>query len=222
MGRVVAVATLKGGSGKSTVAACLAVQWQLQGLAPALIDADPQRSLLRLAERERRLGGVPVTASAESGPAERGLAEAARRLAAAHGRVVVDTPGFESALTLAAIAAADLVILPVKASPLDVDVMGDTMETLLRLRGDGRPAFCCLLTQTTRDSVIARHVRRELASAGFPLLEAELVARVVYAEAALFGATPSLLQPRGPAAREIARLTEEVDALLSQADEEAR
>lgn len=209
MGAVIAVATLKGGSGKSTVAGCLAVHWQLQGRTPALLDADPQRSLLRLAERERRLGGVAVFA-----PGEGTLGEEARRLAAEHGLAIVDTPGFENEQTSAAIAAADLVILPVKASPLDVDVMGDTMETLFRLRGGGRPGFRCLLTQTTRDSVIARHVRGELAAAGFPLLRAELTSRVIYAEAALFGATPSLLQPRGAAAAEIAALAAELEGLL--------
>lgn len=209
MGRVIAVATLKGGSGKSTVAGCLAVHWRLQGRTPALLDADPQRSLLRLAERERRLGGVAVFA-----PEGDELGEEARRLAAGHDLAIVDTPGFENEQTSAAIAAADLVILPVKASPLDVDVMGDTMETLFRLRGGERPGFRCLLTQTTRDSVIARHVRGELAAAGFPLLQAELTSRVIYAEAALFGATPSLLQPRGAAAAEIAALAAELDALL--------
>lgn len=57
---ILAIATLKGGSGKSTVASCLAVHWQLQGRRPILIDADPQRSLIRLAARDQALAGVPV------------------------------------------------------------------------------------------------------------------------------------------------------------------
>ena len=51
---------MKGGSGKSTLASCLAVHWHLTGRAPTIIDADPQRSIARLALRERALGGVPV------------------------------------------------------------------------------------------------------------------------------------------------------------------
>jgi Mrp family chromosome partitioning ATPase len=57
---IITVATMKGGSGKSTVAACLAVHWHLAGRRPTIIDADPQRSIARLVTRERALGGVPV------------------------------------------------------------------------------------------------------------------------------------------------------------------
>jgi chromosome partitioning protein len=38
--------------------------------------------------------------------------------------------------------------------------------------------------------------------------------RVVYAEAALWGATPSLIDPAGPAARDIAAIADEVDGIL--------
>ncbi|HYP09968.1 MAG TPA: ParA family protein, partial [Xanthobacteraceae bacterium] len=55
---IITVATMKGGSGKSTLASCLAVHWHLRGRRPTLIDADPQRSISRLAARERALGGV--------------------------------------------------------------------------------------------------------------------------------------------------------------------
>jgi len=53
MSTIITVATMKGGSGKSTLASCLAVHWHLRGRHPTLIDADPQRSIMRLAARER-------------------------------------------------------------------------------------------------------------------------------------------------------------------------
>jgi chromosome partitioning protein len=208
---VLAVATLKGGSGKSTVASCLAVHWRQSGLQPVLIDADPQRSLVRLAARERALGGVAVHETSESGD---DIADIARRLAAEHSPVIVDTAGFRAPSTLAALAAANLVLVPVKASPLDVDVMLDTARVLFRTADGKAPRFYCLLTQTTRDSVIARHIRAELTEAGFPLLESELINRVAYGEAALFGATPSLLDPHGAAAADIAALAAEIEKLL--------
>ena len=37
---IITVATMKGGSGKSTVASCLAVHWHLDGRRPTIIDAD--------------------------------------------------------------------------------------------------------------------------------------------------------------------------------------
>src|SRR5262249_8711066 len=80
---------------------------------------------------------------------------------------------------------------------------------------DWRPIFRCVLTQTTRESVIAKHIRSELAAAGFPLLESEMTNRVIYAEAALWGATPSLMDRAGPAARGIAAIAAEVDGILA-------
>jgi chromosome partitioning protein len=70
------------------------------------------------------------------------------------------------------------------------------------------------LTQTTRDSVIAKHIRAELADAGLPVLQSEMSNRVAYPEAALWGATPSLISWKGPAAKEIAVIADEVDMVL--------
>ena len=203
---IITVATMKGGSGKSTVASCLAVHWHLQGRRPTIIDADPQRSIARLATRERALGGVSVMEDTTEN-----AWKTARRLSAAGAPVIIDTPGFRSVTTLACIAITDFLLVPVKPSPFDVDRMLDTLDVLLK--GE-RPVFRCLLTQTTRDSVIARHVRSELAEVGLPLLRSEMMNRVAYPEAALWGATPSLIDRAGPAARDIAAIVEEIDGII--------
>jgi chromosome partitioning protein len=208
-GSIITVATMKGGSGKSTLASCLAVHWHLNGRHPTIIDADPQRSIARLAARERALGGVPVVEDATQD-----AWRTARRLAGQSGQVIIDTPGFRSDATLACLGASDFVIVPVKPSPFDVDRMLDTLNILINGTSGQRPNFRCLLTQTTRDSVIAKHIRAELAEAGFPVLKNEMINRVIYAEAALWGATPSLVDRAGPAARDIAAIAEEVDFVL--------
>ena len=199
-GSIITVATMKGGSGKSTVASCLAAHWQLEGRRPSIIDADPQRSIARLATRERALGEDAW--------------KTARRLAAAGGPVIIDTPGFRSETTLACLTMSDFILVPVKPSPFDVDRMLDTLNILINGVSGRHPVFRCLLAQTTRESVIAKHIRAELAEAGFPLLQSEMTNRVVYAEAALWGATPSLIDPAGPAARDIAAIADEVDGIL--------
>jgi chromosome partitioning protein len=62
--------------------------------------------------------------------------------------------------------------------------------------------------------VIAKQIRAELIESGFPVLNSEMTNRVVYAEAALWGATPSLIEKSGAASREIAAIAEEVDGLI--------
>ncbi len=193
MRQIITVATMKGGSGKSTVASCLAIHWQLTGRNPAIIDADPQRSIARLAARERALGGVEVVEDSSVD-----AWKTARKLAANGRQVVIDTAGFRSEATLAWIAAADFLLVP----------------SLIEASGGRRPVYRCVLTQTTRDSVIAKHVRSELTEAGFPVLKTEMNNRVIYAEAALWGATPTLIEPAGAAAREIAAIAAEIDALI--------
>lgn len=208
-GSIITVATMKGGSGKSTVASCLAVHWHLSGRRPTIIDADPQRSIARLAARERALNGVPVVEDTSEY-----ACKTAHRLAAAGGPVIIDTPGFRSVTTLACVATTDFLLVPVKPSPFDVDRMLDTLDVLINGVDGQRPIFRCLLTQTTRDSVIAKHIRSELSAAGLPVLESEMTNRVVYPESALWGATPSLIESNGPAARDIAAIADEVDGIL--------
>jgi chromosome partitioning protein len=104
--------------------------------------------------------------------------------------------------------------VPVKPSPFDVDRMLDTLSILTGSADGRQPIVRCVLTQTIRDSVIARHIRSELSTAGLPVLNSEMANRVAYPEAMLWGATPSLISWKGPAAREIAALVDEVDILL--------
>ena len=206
---IITVATMKGGSGKSTLASCLAVHWHLKGRSPAIVDADPQRTISRLAAREKTLGGVRV----QEEPSDEAC-KAALRLAGSFNPVIIDTPGFRSQSTLACLGITDFVLVPVKASPLDVDRMLDTLNILINGVSGRRPPFRCVLMQTTRDSIVAKHIRGELIAAGFPVLDSEMTNRVIYPEAALWGGTPSLEDPDGPAARDIAAIADEVYSIL--------
>ena len=62
--------------------------------------------------------------------------------------------------------------------------------------------------------MIAKQIRAELIEAGFPVLKSEMTNRVGYTEAALWGATPSLIEKSGAAAREIAAIADEVDGIV--------
>jgi chromosome partitioning protein len=205
---IITIATMKGGSGKSTLASCLAVHWHLTGRNPAIIDADPQRTIARHAAPEKALGGVPVIEDATEN-----AWKVAQRLVGTHDTVIIDTPGFRSQATMACLGITDFVLVPVKPSPFDVDRMMDTLRILINGVSGRQPAFRCVLTQTTRESIIAKHIRTELAESGFPVLDNEMTNRVVYAEAALWGGTPSLVDRNGPAAREIAAIADEVDRI---------
>ena len=140
---------------------------------------------------------------------------------------MVDTAGFRNRTTIEAIAAADLAIVPVKASPMDVALARDTAELIAEINQTAerrrRPvAVRFLLTQTTPRSVIAKHIRAQMGKAGMKLFKCELANRVAYGEAALSGLTPTLTAPRSAAARDIAALAAEIEGLHIAASRRAK
>lgn len=217
--RVVAVATVKGGSGKTTIAMCLAAHWHEDGLKTAVIDTDPQRSARRWVFSGAELEMMRIDVCAADDGA--GVGERIAQLAAAgFERIVIDTPGFRSPALFRALAHADLALVPVRPSPVDFEVAADTYDLLKDVVAE-RPAdrplrVRMVLSQAASRTVIARHMRAELLAAGYPLLTAELTHRVAYAEAPFSGSVPNLVEPWGAAAREVDALRAEVDAVLAE------
>ena len=119
-GKIITVAQQKGGSGKTTIAAHLAVALsRLNGRSVALLDVDPQGSLGEWFEaRERRLG-----ADAAGFGFRTASGWGARREALAmqrdHDFVVVDTPPKSDLEAKPAIEAATLVVVPIQPTPVD-------------------------------------------------------------------------------------------------------
>jgi chromosome partitioning protein len=207
---VITLATSKGGAGKSTLARSLAAHWFALGHRPALVDADPQRSLANRYDPNSRLKGLPVIAE----PEER-VSEVIDELRARHAPVIVDTAGFRNRTTIGALVATDLAIIPLKPAVEDVDAAIATFDLIEEINKteerEGRPIkVVMVLTMTTRGTVIARHVRLQLNSAGYPLLTAEMPNRVAYPEAGIEGLSPTTVEPDGAAARDIATLAQEI------------
>jgi chromosome partitioning protein len=207
---VITLATSKGGVGKSSLGRSLAGHWFAVGHKPALIDADPQRTLANRYDPEGRMGGVPIMAE----PEER-VGEVIEDLRRRHAPVIVDTAGFRNRTTIGALVATDLAIIPLKPAVEDVDAAIATYELIREINEtderQGRPLkVAMVLTMTMRGTVIARHVRDQLTGAGYPLLKAEMLNRVAYPEAGIEGLSPSITDPDGAAARDIAAIAQEL------------
>lgn len=130
--RIVAVANLKGGSGKSTVAMHVIVGLMHDGLSVASIDLDAGQSTLsryldnRRAHILERGSGLSMPECHLSPQADQdSLDEAVDRLARLVDVIVIDTPGRASALTERALSLADVLITPINDSFLDLDVLAE-------------------------------------------------------------------------------------------------
>jgi chromosome partitioning protein len=210
MFRVITLATSKGGAGKSTLARALAAHWLALCHKPALIDADPQRSLANSYDPAGKLSALPVIAE----PEER-VADVIDELSARYRPVIVDTAGFRNRTTIAALVATDLALIPLKPAREDVDAAIATYELIQEINQTeeraGRPIKAAMvLTMTMHGTVIARHVRQQIVSGGYPLLTAEMPNRVAYPEAGIEGLSPPTVDPDGAAARDIAALAHEI------------
>src|SRR3954470_12296585 len=212
---VITLCTSKGGAGKSTLARSLAAHWLQLGRKPALVDADPQRTLASRHNADGPLGAVLLIAE----PEER-VAQAIADLRVRHAPVIVDTAGFRNRTTIAALVATDLALIPLKPAVEDIDAAVQTYGLIEEINAiperAARPIRAAMvLTMTLRGTVIARHVRTQLESAGYPLLKAEMPHRVAYPEAGIDGLSPSVVEPDGAAARDIAAIVHEIIKLAN-------
>ena len=203
--QTIVFAARKGGSGKTTLAAHLAVQCELSGDGPTtLIDSDPQQSLAawwndRTADTPKLLE-LPVARLA----AELSQAQNAR------GFVFIDTPPLDSALIATVIKVADLVVIPVKPSPHDLRGIGVTVDLCQRA---GRP-FVFAITQAVQRATLTQQAPLILSQFG-PVATSIIFNRVDYAGAMTDGRTAQEIEPKGKAAGEIGLLWSYVRQHLS-------
>lgn len=119
--RVITIAQQKGGAGKTTMAAHLAVAWAASGRNKvAIVDIDPQGSLTQWYDvRKERLGedDANLTFACISGWRVRSELD---RLKYTHDIIVIDSPPHTDAEARTAIRAADLVVVPLQPSPMDL------------------------------------------------------------------------------------------------------
>lgn len=212
VGHVLAVANLKGGCGKSTLAWNLAAGLARRGNAArvVLLDADPQGALSHWAAWAAGEAERPTVAVEAAG----GNAEAALdRLRARHDRVLVDCPpSLDMAVTRRLLARADLALIPVLPSPLDLWACASTTQAVVEARQENpRLKAWLLLNQVEPGSALSRAMSRALAELDLPVLSGVVRRRAAFRSAALEGVSVYELGARGrEAAREIDQVIEEV------------
>ncbi len=127
--KTILVASSKGGAGKSTIATNLAAYFALDGKRTVLVDADPQGSSTRWAERRSEMETAVLPIDASGKRAWRSyLPEDAERVVvdAAAGAMATDLDSF--------LEQADAVVVPVLPSALDIEATVGFLNTLSKVQ----------------------------------------------------------------------------------------
>ena len=206
---IIAFLSPKGGVGKTTLALQVAGELSRTAARVTVIDADPQESALDWALARTR--SKYPRRFAVIGLARETLALEVPDIARANEYVVIDGPPRITALTRSAINAADLVVIPVQPSPLDLWASHEIVR-MVREAQAFRPRLTAVFVanRIIVGTIIARALTEPLARTGIAKLKAHVSQRVIFAECAASGRLASELEPRGRAADEIRRLTDEL------------
>ncbi len=209
MGHVITIAQQKGGAGKTTLAVNLAVAFARSGKSVALMDTDPQCSAGRWFMTRLEAKGDPdlefSTASAW------GVTYEVRKLAEAHDVVIIDTPPKADSDLRPALRAADLVLIPVATSHVDLWAVEDVLHLADR---EGKSAMM-VMTRARAGTRLANDVAEKAAEMQAEVAESPMANRVVYAET-LGQGIAALEAPKGPAHAEMAALQAEIEATLAK------
>jgi chromosome partitioning protein len=203
--RIIAFASRKGGSGKTTIAAHLAVQAGRVGEGPAvLVDTDLQGSLDEW--WRARKDETPVLATVKLDELNSHLAELRK-----HGTAlaVIDTPPTLAAEIERVIAVADLVLIPARPSPHDLRAVAATVAMVRRA---GKPFLFVINGAAPRANITAEAVAA-LSEHGrvAPVI---LYQRTEYASSMIDGRTVMEVAPSGRSAHEVAELWRYVSTQL--------
>jgi chromosome partitioning protein len=191
---IFALISQKGGAGKSTLARQLAV---LAGEEDAsiLIDRDPQETSTKWWRRRQALQPAPARPDLLDLDGTDLTAAAAALRRRPGGVVFVDTRPAVAEPEAEAARVADLVVVPVRPSPDDLEAVGETLKILRRL--DRRAV---VVVNAAKNEGRARDARAALSRYPVPVCPAHVVDRAVYLDAALEGR--GVGEMRGAAARD--------------------
>jgi chromosome partitioning protein len=210
--RTLVFATQKGGCGKSTLAAGIALAAQRDGHLVRLIDTDPQATLSNWQSR-RPAHDVVVEAVHDAVEIEPQLRKLQRE---GTDLVIIDTSAGMNAATRTAILCADLCLLPTRPNIADLE---STVLTLRVVRAARRP-FAFILNQAPirgeRGNLAARELSHEAQHELAGIVALPFIAtRNDHQDALAAGLTAAEYAPEGKAADEIRQLWEWIETRLN-------
>lgn len=203
---IIGVLNQKGGVGKTTLAVNIAAALARTGKRVLLIDADPQGSALDWAAARE---GDPLFAVV--GLPKPSIHKELAMVGEGYDVVVIDGPPRVTDLARSAIMASDVVLIPVQPSPYDIWAADEVVKLIQEasvFKENLKSVF--VINRKIANTAIGRDVREALEAYDLPTLEASIVQRVAFAEAAAVGKAIYEQDRDGVASQEIEAVVSEL------------
>jgi chromosome partitioning protein len=207
---VVTVAQQKGGAGKTTLVIQLATALAADGRHVALVDIDPQGSLTAWMRRREHRAQPPAAELRFSMIGGWRLGVELDRLKREADLIVVDTPPHADSEAKVAIRAADLVVVPVQPSLMDVWASAATID----LARKERSQVALVLNRVPPRGRSLEEALAAMRELGAPALEARLGNRQAFVASIGQGLGVVESEPKSAAAEEALALAREVGGRL--------
>jgi chromosome partitioning protein len=203
--KIITIAQHKGGAGKTTLTAQIAACLHQNGERVCILDVDPQGSLSEwFKAREITLGrkNKMVHHQMQGWKLMRELDHLRRDF----DFILIDTPPHAESESSIAVRQADLVIIPIQPSPLDIWASAPTLKLVIQEKGH----LMLVLNRVPAKSKLNETILEKLRSMKITVARQTLGNRVAYASSILQGLGVVESEPKGLAAQEMQTLVQDI------------
>jgi len=206
MGKIITFANQKGGSGKTTLSANLAVLWANSGYKVAVVDADAQQSLTYWLNARKKyyfnepLGIDPLSFNS------RDLKNDLQNIKKKYDFIIIDSPPSITFDTVQIVKSADVIYVPVQPSPLDL------MATIpfLNIVNEEKKKATVILNRVMPRAKLTDAMILRLRYAGAKIARSRISGKIIYAETFTVGRGVVDISITSDSAKEIINIGNEI------------
>ncbi len=206
MGKIVTFSNQKGGTGKTTLAANLAVLWSNSGYKVAVLDGDSQKSLTNWIESRKKYYGDDDIGFDVHTYNPHTFAEDLINIKKKYKLIIIDSPPSITYETIQIVKNADRVFVPVQPSPVDLMATIPFLNLVKRERKNATVILNRVLPRARlTDAMIMR-----LRYAGAKIARSRVTSKVIYAETFSVGRGVVDISVTSDTSREIIKIGNEI------------
>ena len=178
MGKILSFSNQKGGTGKTTIAANIAVLWSNSNYKVAVIDADAQKSLTNWHEARKKYYGENDTGIDFYSYNPHTFEEDVKSIKRKYNFIIVDSPPAITYETIQIVKNSDRVYVPVQPSPVDLMATIPFLNMVKRERKKATVILNRVLPRAKLTEAMAMRLRY----AGAKISRSRVSSKILYAE----------------------------------------